>query len=324
MINNHKLFSFIITIIICLVILFILKITSNNWLPENKKVLGKFSEILSPLISTPEDNQLSTKVVHVTPIYISPIDPTAASKEIPSEKDAPSLQQVNRENSVSFVDVPQDIIEGNNAAFTWIVDGEAQIINSTSVYCGSTSNANQLSQSVSPEKAGYANAVKDFLNGKYNIPLRFVGNMPVSVPGSYYCRAYALIEGKNYWSEEKNMTVIPIPKNEIKIINYPSEKIKKGNNAAFTWDINGPSATTTFTVIVIGKESKPGTLATGVDIPQTPYTEFVKDFSGGVYNVPLRFVGSAPTAESGTFYFRALAFINGKNIWSDEYSFTVE
>ena len=68
----------------------------------------------------------------------------------------------------------------------------------------------------------------------------------------------------------------------------------------------------------------PGALDTVVDIPKTPYTVLVQDFTRGTYTVPLRFIGNAKVQDTGTYYFRALAFINGKNIWSDEYSFTVK
>ncbi len=161
------------------------------------------------------------------------------------------------------------------------------------------------------------------MDGTYAVPLRFVGSTPVSAPGTYYYRGYARIGEKHYWSAQRSFAVTSKPKHDITVPNFPSAVVS-GENAAFTWDISGPAATTGFTAIVGGKTSKPGKLETTVDVPQTLYTILTQDFNSGNFVVPLRFIGNARISDPGIYYFRALAFINGKNIWSDEYSFIVK
>lgn len=212
-------------------------------------------------------------------------------------------------------------MEGEGGTFTWNINGPPTIIHSTTIYFGTKSSETMVSY-IAPEETKYTDSLKEFIKGDYYIPLRFIANVRTT-PGTYFFRAYALINGKHYWTDEGTFVVKPLPKHGIKVIDRPTN-IKVGENAAFTWEIDGPSSTTSFTTIVVGKESKTGSLDETTDMTMTPYTIFVKEFTNGVYQVPLRFVGNAPITEVGVYYFRALAFINGKNIWSDEYSFKVE
>ena len=226
-------------------------------------------------------------------------------------------------SAVTIIDGPGELVEGDVGTFTWHVGGPPKTIHTTTIYYGTTSARGAFDDYVTPGDARYTYQLQDFLQGDYAVPLRFVGSINQLVPGTYFYRAYALIDGKHYWSGERTFIVAPIPKHGITIIDRPGT-LSPGGNAAFTWDVYGPAATTGFTTIVGGKQSLPGILDPSVDIPKTPYAVLVQDFTNGTYTVPLRFIGNANVAESGVYYFRALAFINGKNIWSDEYSFTVE
>lgn len=226
-------------------------------------------------------------------------------------------------HKVSFVNLSTELIEGKQATFTWTIDGPTKTIHKTTVYFGTVSNPEILPKNASPTDTKYTFMLKEFIDGTYVVPLRFIGNTMISKPGTYFARAYTLIGDKHYWSDERMFKVMPIPKHEIRLISYP-DKVKLGENTTFTWEIFGPDATTGFTVIIGSKESKSGTLDESVDIPQTPYKIIVKDFTSGTYSVPFRFIGNATMPEYGAYYIRALAFINGKNIWSNEYSLTVE
>lgn len=224
---------------------------------------------------------------------------------------------------VALVSAPQEIMEGDIATFTWQISGYSNTIHTTSIYYGTTNQPGTLTTTIQPAATLYTDMVKEFMQGDYPIPFQFVGNAKLLTPGTYFYRAYALIDGNHYWSAEGTFVVKPIPKHEIKIVNPPGT-ISHGGIASFTWDVYGPSATTWYSVIVVGTTSHPGTLDASVDLSKTPYTVLVNDFASGTYAVPLRFIGSAIVKDPGVYYFRALVYINGKNIWSDEYSFTVE
>lgn len=250
-------------------------------------------------------------------------DTTAAVPALSPSPAAPAPTQPARVPTVTVLDGPKELVEGDIASFTWFVDSAPVSIRTTTVYYGSTSDPGVLVTQALPEQTRYTRALQDFMDGTYAIPLRFVGSTPVSAPGIYFYRGYARIGEKHYWSGERSFVVKAKPKHEVNVSNFPTE-VGAGENAAFTWDIYGPAATSGFTAIVGGKTSKPGKLEATVDAPQTPYAILTEDFTNGSFAVPLRFIGNARISDPGLYYFRALAFINGKNIWSDEYSFTVK
>lgn len=270
-------------------------------------VLGVFTKLLSPI----QEN-----VQHAIPFPLGPsATPTATVTPIPSPTPIPY--------GITLIYTPEDITEGDNAAFTWDITGPANTIHSTTIYYGMKSTSAALTEKAAPQDTSYTAALSDFIEGEYAIPLRFVANAKNMNAGTYFFRAYARIEGKHFWTPEQTFTVKPIPKHEIKLISYPTG-VKSGENVAFTWEVLGPAASTGFTAIVASKQAKPGPLDSSVALTQTPYSAIVKDFSNGTSQVPLRFIGNAAVSEPGVYFFRALAFINDKNIWSDEYSFTVQ
>lgn len=285
---------------------FVLHQTTATRQNSDQIVLGETLETTSQVTGEPNQTPL-TKV-------LSPIGTT---------EPVPTRLAVSDQFEVMLVNGPTEIIENSNATFTWQITGPARTIHTTTIYWGPVSTPGGLTTSMEASRTKYTNTVLDFMDGNFAIPLRFIGNSIASSPGTYYYRAYALIDGKHYWSSEKSFVVKPEPKHEIKIVN-PPEKLSTGENATFTWDVYGPSATTWFTAIVAGKQSKPGELDSATDIPKTPYGVLVNEFTTGPYTVPLRFIGNAKLTEPGVYFFRALSFINNKNIWSDEYSLTVE
>lgn len=304
-------FSGFLAISVSSLVIIALVLIRSRGTPNQVKnaVLGKTSDTLStPAVIT---NQTHFGEVMRPTNTKSALIPTGVSSQIAPLYDT------------SIVDAPTELTQGDTATFTWNVSGPSKIIHTTTVYYGPTSSTGTLSTSVEPGNTPYTDAVKDFIRGDFTIPFRYIGNATITTSGTYFYRAYALIDSKHYWSGERSFVVKQIPKHEIKIINRPSTVSPEGG-ASFTWEIYGPPATTGFTAIVGGTQSKPGALDTSVDIPKTPYAVLVNDFTSGTYDVPLRFIGNAKMSESGVYYFRGLAYINSKNIWSDEYSFTVQ
>lgn len=283
-----------------------------NYFPknDNSAVLG----MLSGIAVTSQNNQpaITIPVATSTPTLIPTVTPSATPSPTP------------KEIKVTINNLPTEILEGSNGTFDWHVDGPDITINTTTVYFGNTSTPGNLAQNITPDNTHYTGYVKDFINGNYGIPLKFIGNSIVSIPGINYARAYVYANGKHYWSEERFFVVKPLPKNEVKMIYYPTDSSPE-SNITFTWEITGPYGSTGYTAIVAGKESKSGSLDENTGLSGTPYNNIlIKDFTGGSYRIPLRFVGNTKISETGTYYFRAYALVNNKNIWSDEHSFTIK
>lgn len=266
---------------------------------ENDKLFGEIVKIINGDIQTPA-------VVMPTPTDIPP-SPTPI------------------EHKVEIVDFPREFTEGGQATFTWTVNGPMYIIHKSTIYFGTIRTVGELNMEVSPPETNYTESVKDFMAGDFIIPMRFVGNSTITKAGKYYGRAYAFISGRNIWSEEREFTVkpIPVPGYEIKLINY-SQKVKLNDNSVFTWEINGPKSTTGFTAIVGAKESKSGHLDESTDLSKTPYKILTKDFINGTYAIPLTYIGNTVMPEYGKYYVRALTVVDGKNLWTDEYTVSVE
>jgi len=265
-------------------------------------VLGSAQEILSPVANLEIQNS--------TPII--------SQKQIPTEKPV-----IEDNFSVSIEEYTHEIDEGGNVTFYWLVNGRPTTIKTTAVYFGKDSTPGNLTVDTAPIDTKYTDAQRDFINGNYNIPLKFIGYSKIIDPGIYYARAYARIGNNFYWSEEKSFLVKSMPKHDIKIVSYP-QSVKSSIGMAFTWEITGPRTKTDYTTIVGSKESKSGILNETVDLNQTPYKILTKDFIGGSYDIPLRFVGNSVAPEAGFYYIRALAIVNGKYIWSEEQTMAVE
>lgn len=220
---------------------------------------------------------------------------------------------------VTLVDAPKEVTVGSTTTFTWRVDGSPATINHTAVYYGTVSNPGDLEKDVKPTDTKYADFVKDFADGKYDIPLQFVGNTKIDAVGVYYFRVHALVKDKNYWSDEYTFEVKPLDY-KVSIINALKE-VDAGKIASFTWRVDGPSATINHTSIRFGTVSNPGDLGKDVKPADTNYTELIKDFATGKYDIPLQFVGNVKIPAAGTYYFRGYAVIDDQHYWTDEYTF---
>lgn len=303
--KKKYIFRFFIIFTIIIVLLFAGFLIGSYYLNHGTAII-KNDKLLSGFVEkVTDENPIPT------PILPSPTEIPATPTPI--------------EYKIAFIDSPTELMEGGQATFAWMIEGPPKTIHKSVVYFGTTNTQGILTKDVAPADTKYTDSVKDFMQGDFAIPMRFIGNATIAKPGEYYARVYALIDSNNYWSEERVFTVkpLPIPGYEIKLVNYP-EKVKLNDNSAFTWEITGPQAITGFTAIVGAKESKSGKLDETIDLTKTPYKVLVKDFTNGVYTIPLRYVGNAIMPEYGTYYIRALAIINGKNIWSDEYTLSVQ
>jgi hypothetical protein len=222
---------------------------------------------------------------------------------------------------LTLVDAPKDIYAGVNAAFTWRIDGQPTTVTSTSVYMGTTSNPGDLKKDVKPSDTKYTDFVKDFANGKYDIPLQFVGNHIINTAGKYYYRVYALIKDKNYWSDEYTLNITSM-ENKVILLNIPKE-FEANSISTFTWKVEGSPNVINATTVYYGLESTPGGLDTNIIPAATKYTDNIKDFANGKYNIPLQFIGNVKIATAGSYFYRGYAVIDGKNYWTDEGGFKV-
>lgn len=223
---------------------------------------------------------------------------------------------------VMLIDAPKDAVAQKVTTFTWNIEGPPVTINHTAAHFGLTSHPGELGKDVKPEDTKYTGMVTDFTSGQFNVPLRFVGNTTIADPGTYYFRIHAVIEGKNYWTDEYTFEVKPMSYS-ISLVNAPTT-VTVGEVTSFTWFVDGPPATINHTAVHFGAESSPGVLAQDIAPEDTNYTDLVKDFAKGNYDIPLQFVGNATIATAGAYFYRAHTVIDGQHYWTDEYTLDVQ
>jgi len=223
---------------------------------------------------------------------------------------------------VTLVDAPKEATLGAISTFTWRIDGPPTTINHTVVYYGTVSNPGELGTEVKPEDTKYTGMVKDFANGKYDVPLQFIGNTIIDKEGKYYFRIQAQVKDKNYWSDEYTFEAKK-PDYKVSLLAAPKE-VPLGTMATFTWKVEGPPTTINRTVVYIGTTSTPGSLGKEVKPEDTKYTEIVKDFANGKYDIPFQFIGNIKMTTAGSYFFRAHAAILGNNYWTNEGTFEVK
>ena len=109
---------------------------------------------------------------------------------------------------VILLDGPKTAVAGKTTTFTWRVEGPGTEINQTSVYFGKVSTPGSLPKTADVASTTYTvDMIKDFANGKYTIPLSFIGNIQIATAGSYFYRVHALVNGENVWGDEGTIDI---------------------------------------------------------------------------------------------------------------------
>jgi len=90
-----------------------------------------------------------------------------------------------------------DIIE-----FFWEVKtSEDTTILHTAVHFSTKSHPGSLGTDINPANSGYESLTSDYASGSFTVPKSFTASIiPPSDP--FYYRVHAIVDGKNYWSEE--------------------------------------------------------------------------------------------------------------------------
>jgi hypothetical protein len=211
---------------------------------------------------------------------------------------------------VTVTSVPTTVVENSRFPVTWkVFTAQAMPITSTVLYYDKLSHAGDAPTAMQPSMLKYASVTPA---QKGTTPATFTdyvapGSAAGDSPGKAYFRAYALISGLNYWSDEYVVTVVP--KASITVSDFPSS-VGKSSTFNVKWDIkNGYPGKVDKTYVMWGTLS-------GM------YTGTSPEQAG---NTPASFQATltSPSTAPGTFYFIVTAVVDGKAINSTEKSLTV-
>jgi hypothetical protein len=97
---------------------------------------------------------------------------------------------------------------GSPVPFTWMVRAPVGAsATSTAVRFGTQSQAGALDTDVAPSQTTYETWINDYERGAFPLPREFSSALALPAPGTYYYRAHATIDGKQYWSPEYQLLI---------------------------------------------------------------------------------------------------------------------
>ncbi len=111
---------------------------------------------------------------------------------------------------VKIKEFPATVKAGKAGTFTWeIAADEPATVRHTAIHYGKVQHAGEFATTTSPKLAGYPSMIKDFDGKESQIPGTFTAKITPTRKeiGLLFMRAHVMIEGKNFWSPEIEVTV---------------------------------------------------------------------------------------------------------------------
>jgi hypothetical protein len=205
---------------------------------------------------------------------------------------------------VAVLTAPTTVVADARFPVTWkAFTSEPLAISETVIYSDKLSHAGEAPTSMQPSMLKYSSLTT---KQKGTTPATFTdyvtsGHAAGDSPGKLYFRAYALIGGLNYWSEEYVVSVVP--KASVALSSFPSS-VGKSSTFNVKWDVkNGYPGKVDKTYVMWGTLSG---VYTGSSVEQTGNTPS-----------PFQATLTMPSAP-GTFYFVVKAVVDGKDVSGTE------
>lgn len=211
-------------------------------------------------------NKVNSKILLlILPILIGLVVVSCQPREL-SETLPKALEKENVQKSpsqllgvrVAWVEIPARAPENKDVNLRWrvFVDEIASapvaamiFVSHTAVHYDTKSHPEKLGVEITPQASGYPELTQEYASGSFAFPKEF--STTVTVPeGSknLFLRAHAIVDGKNYWTEEKNIQIVPkVTEVEINSVKefavegddnglYPREiKVEKGDIIKITF-----------------------------------------------------------------------------------------
>lgn len=125
-------------------------------------------------------------------------------------KQPATVPQTMPEYSISLVDYPSSVKVGEEFTVSWRVSSNTlTTISHTAVHYDTASHPGNFGIDV-PPNAGYNSLAGNFISSNFSIadPETFSAKMKIDDPGKVYFRSHAIIDGKNYWTQEYMIDVL--------------------------------------------------------------------------------------------------------------------
>ncbi len=262
-------------------------------------------------------NVLLFAVMIVAAAFLAGCAPAPVQETQEAAQPAPEAEKVAPQ--ITFEASPTSAAAGQEIAISWKVSGEAAQIQHTAIHYGPQSVSNPTGPRDYPSATTF-----QCQTTPCSIPNTFSARLKIDTPGTYYYRAHIIIDEKDVWSEEKAITIVaqaqatqpPAPAPEggstITITSAPASAATS-QEVAISWRIDGKNATIPHTAVHYGTSSVANP-AGPADYPLA--STFL--CTTRPCKIPGQFLANIKINETGTYYYRAHAIIDGENIWSEE------
>lgn len=172
-----------------------------------------------------------------TPIETTPSAGTQQPVQPQPQPSEPTIK-------ISIISIPSTAQTGSSFNVGWKIESnEQKSITHTAVHYGTTSSPGALPKDIAPSNSGYPNIAG--LVTSATIP--FIFSTTINTPSQetiFYLRAHVVVDGKNYWSEEKAVNIVKgvqtrqftIEADDAGI--YPNMiEVNKGDNVMITFNV---------------------------------------------------------------------------------------
>lgn len=221
---------------------------------------------------------------------------------MPTAIPTPTTPAVQPGTSVEILNAPATAIPGESFDIIWGVNSLTEkTISYTAIHYGSQSRVEPLTLTSYPN-------LTPVMNG--TIPANFSTSVIINETGIKYFRAHAIIDGVNYWSTEKIITVYSPA--TITVTSIPN-RVVESTNFAIKWKVEGG------TNGEISKTDLIWDLKKG-NMNVTDYSNYTPSMTG---KTPQEFNQTMKAPKSSTIFFRAHAIVDGIEILSDEKQITI-
>lgn len=115
----------------------------------------------------------------------------------------------NNEKIIYILHAPEKAKQGEVFNLAWAVKGVGEIkeTDHTAIHYDWASHAGTLETRDGPNKAGYSFLTEEFLGKNQSLPQSFNLGFSADRAGELFFRAHAIIDGKNYWTNEQKIIV---------------------------------------------------------------------------------------------------------------------
>ena len=128
------------------------------------------------------------------------------------------------EPSIAIARAPETVQAGEKVTIVWRVESPTpKEIPHTAIHYDTTSSPGKFGLDTSPNPKDYSLVTKEFYDGAFGIPDTFTTT--ITVEETIYYRAHAVVDGDNYWTEERSITVAaPEPEEPAPAEEQPAEE----------------------------------------------------------------------------------------------------